>query len=344
MNSSTTKTDSKCITTEKWDPTANDYSQPRPNKLQGKNIYISNTQIRSNLVLQTPLMRTWGISMYVDDSGEAKGGYSMSLVFDKDGFETEESATFKKKIQQFEDEIVAKAYENRMAWFGDDDLSMDTIRVGFYSMLKYPRLKDAKGNHTKKKDMSKSPSFKIRVNNYDDKWQCHVYDTNLQPLFTPDEKDSSPIDFVPKGSMVITKIKCDGIWTGSGTAWGVKWNLQVCVVQPIERTNPYSVTDMDVTKFVTLSKTAVVSETEAAILEAQAAEYERENGGGRDGAKNRVKESSTYVENSDNEEEEEEKAEETVSQPKVEAVMAAVAVAATTTTTEKKRVVKKVVK
>jgi len=244
--------DSKCVTTDKWDPLANDFSQPRANKLKGKNIYINNTQIRANLVLQTPLMRSWGISVYVNEAGEQQGGYSLTLVFDKEGYETEETATFKKKIQQFEEEIIAKAYENRMAWFGDDDITLDTIRSGFYPMLKYPKLKDAKGNITKKKDLSKAPSLKLRVNNYDNKWQCRVYDTNLQPLFVPEDTDSSPIDFVPKNSMVITKIKCDGIWTGSANiSWGVKWNLQVCVVQPLEKVggDPYSVTDMDTTKF-----------------------------------------------------------------------------------------------
>jgi hypothetical protein len=260
----------KCVTVEKWDPYANDYSQPKPNKLQGKNVYINNTQIRSNLVLQTPLMRTWGISMFVDEAGEAKGGYSMSLIFDNEQYETEETAAFKKKLQQFEEEIVCKAYENRMAWFGDDDITLDTIRTGFYPILKYPKLKDAKGKPTKKKDMSKPPTFKIRVNNYEDKWQCRVYDTNLQPLFVPEDKDSSPIDFVPKGSMVITKIKCDGIWTGSGTSWGIKWNLQVAVVQPIEKRNqdPYNVMDMDTSKFTALT-TATVKVSGEEVIKAE---------------------------------------------------------------------------
>jgi len=244
--------EAKCITTDKWDPLANDYSQPRPNKLKGKNVYINNTQIRSNLVLQTPLMRTWGISIYVAENGETQGGYSMSLVFPNEGYETEETSVFKRKVQQFEEEIITKAYENRLAWFGDDDISFDTIKSGFYPMLKYPRMKDAKGQPLKKKDLSKAPTMKIRVNNYDDKWQCRVYDTELQPLFVPEDKDSSPVDFVPKNSMVITKIKCDGIWTGSASiSWGIKWNLQVCVVQPIAgaTSDPLGVSDMDTTKF-----------------------------------------------------------------------------------------------
>ena len=248
--------DSKCVTTEKWDPLANDFSQPRPNKLKGKNIYINNTQIRANLVLQTPLMRTWGISVYVNDAGEQQGGYSMSLVFDKEGYATEEATVFQKKVQQFEEEIVSKAYENRLAWFGDDDISLDTIRSGFYPMLKYPKMKDAKGQPLKKLDKSKAPTMKLRVNNYDNVWQCRVYDTNLQPLFVPEDKGASPIDFVPKSSQVITKIKCDGIWTGSaGISWGVKWNLQVCVVQPIEKVSadPFGMSDMDTSKFVNVA-------------------------------------------------------------------------------------------
>jgi hypothetical protein len=284
--------ETKCITTEKWDPLANDYSQPRPNKLKGKNIYINNTQIRSNLVLQTPLMRTWGISIYVAENGETQGGYSMSLVFPNEGYETEETNVFKKKVQQFEEEVISQAYANRLAWFGDDDISLDTIRSGFYPMLKYPRMKDAKGQPLKKKDLTKAPTLKIRVNNYDDKWQCRVYDTELQPLFVPEDKDSSPVDFVTKNSMVITKIKCDGIWTGSaGISWGIKWNLQVCVVQPIAgaSSDPLGVSDMDTSKFSSVKVAASVASKEPVVDE--------------DSDEPDTKVSTTAVEDTDDEEE-----------------------------------------
>ena len=283
FNNMSRTSESKCITTEVWNPLANDFSQPRPNKLKGKNIYINNTQIRSNLLLQTPLMRTWGISVYVNESGETQGGYSMSLVFPNEGYETEESGNFKRKIELFEEEIIKKAYENRLAWFGDDEVSFDTIKSGFYPMLKYPRMKDAKGQPMKKLDKSKSPNLKIRVNNYDGKWQCRVYDTNLKPLYVPEDQDASPIDFVPKSSMVITKIKCDGIWTGSaGISWGIKWNLQVCVVQPIEKVSadPFGVGDMDTSKFGSIAdanaKTAPVEDSKPAANAAYAEDSDDE--------------------------------------------------------------------
>lgn len=318
----------KCITTDKWDPLANDYSQPRPNKLGGKNIYVNNTQIRSNLVLQTPLMRTWGISVYVDEKGEQQGGYSLSLVFDREGYATPEATEFQKKVQQFEDEIVKKAFDNRLAWFGDDDLSLDTIRRGFYPVLKYPAMKDDKGNKLKKKDLTKTPTFKIRVPNYDGKWQCSVFDSNLQPLYAPGNGNTSPIDYVPKNSQIITKIKCDGIWTGSANiSWGIKWNLQVCVVQPLERpmrADPYSASDMDVSKFSGLGAPVASA---ANTLEVKAA--------------------SVLVDDSDEEEEPE-----PVPQPVVEEEVKAAVQAAVVAEEElvvaaeapKKKVVKKVVK
>lgn len=292
----------KCITTEKWDPLANDYSQPRPNKLGGKNIYINNTQIRSNLVLQTPLMRTWGISVYVDEKGEQQGGYSLSLVFDREGYETPEAVDFKKKVQQFEDEVVKKAYDNRLAWFGDDDISLDTIRRGFYPMLKYPPMKDEKGNKLKKRDLTKSPTLKIRVNNYDNKWQCRVYDSNLQPLYVPENVTSSPIDFVPRNSMIITKIKCDGIWTGSANiSWGIKWNLQVCVVQPFEkvetRSDPFGVSDMDTSKFSGLAPNSASTSTVASKAGTYAVLQDDDEEEGEE----EVKKVSTHVDDSDEE-------------------------------------------
>jgi len=286
-------------------------------------------------------MRTWGISVYVDEKGEQQGGYSLSLVFDREGYETPEAEDFRKKVQVFEDEIIKKAFENRLAWFGDDDISLDTIRRGFYPMLKYPAMKDDKGNRLKKKDLTKSPTFKIRVPNYDGKWQCRVYDANLQPLYVPENANSSPIDYVPKNSSIITKIKCDGIWTGSANiSWGIKWNLQVCVVQPLERpiaSDPFSVSDMDTSKFSGLGSTL---KPEVAALEVASAVKASV-------VASTANQSSTFVEDSDDEEEStvrKQVVEPVVSEQVPVAVEPVVVVQEPVSEAPKKKVVKKVVK
>lgn len=229
---------SDCLTVESWDPKAVLFQQPKKSKL-GKDINLISTQLNSKLTLQTPLMKTWGIADFVDpDTGVSSGRFNMSLNFPNEGYSTKEADDFKNKLQTLQNLILEKGYENRLAWFGDDDMSMDVIKSKMYSMLKYPKIKDDKGQPTKKSDLSKPPTLSLKVSNFDNVWRCEIYDMQKNRLFPSDNKDQSPCDFVTKGSEVIAKINCGGIWTGD-KAWGIKWNLILCFVKPSEQYNLY---------------------------------------------------------------------------------------------------------
>lgn len=234
---------SDCLTVEAWDPKAVLFQQPKKSKL-GKDINVISAQLNSKLTLQSPLMKTWGIADFVDpDTGVSSGRFNMSLNFPNEGYSTKEADEFKTKLQTLQNLILEKAFENRLAWFGDDDMSLDVIKSKMYSILKYPKIKDDKGQPTKKSDFSKPPTLSLKVSNFDNIWRCEVYDMQKNRLFPSDNKDQSPCDFVPKGSEVIAKINCGGIWTGD-KAWGVKWNLILCFVKPSEQYNLYDTSSM----------------------------------------------------------------------------------------------------
>ena len=53
---------------------------------------------------------------------------------------------------------------------------------------------------------------------------------NQQPLF-PNSDSISPVDLIPKGTMIATVIRCGGIWNANGK-FGCTWRLVQAVVQP----------------------------------------------------------------------------------------------------------------
>lgn len=235
---------SDCLSIEAWNPKQTIFAQPRKSKL-GKDINLISSQINSKLTLQSPMMKTWGIADFVDpDTGVSSGRYSMSLNFPNEGYTTPETDMFKTKLQDLQNLILDEAFKNRLAWFGDDEMSLDVIKSKMYNMLKYPKIKDEKGQPTKKSDYSKAPTLSLKVSNYDSVWRCEVYDMNKTRIFPTDNKDQAPYDFVTKGSEVIAKIQCGGIWTGD-KAWGVKWNMVLCFVKPSEQYNPFSIANIE---------------------------------------------------------------------------------------------------
>ena len=128
---------SDCLTVEAWDPKAVLFQQPKKSKL-GKDINVISAQLNSKLTLQSPLMKTWGIADFVDpDTGVSSGRFNMSLNFPNEGYSTKEADEFKTKLQTLQNLILEKAFENRLAWFGDDDMSLDVIKSKMYSILKY---------------------------------------------------------------------------------------------------------------------------------------------------------------------------------------------------------------
>jgi len=224
---------------------------PKTSKV-GYDISIMSTQLVGRLNLVTPYMKTWGIQDFIDpSSGISSGKYNMVLRFPNDNYGSEETTMFLEKLQKLEEKILDVAYENRVVWFGDDEITRDVIKSKYFSMLKYQKLKDANGKALKKLDFSKPPTFKIKVPYYKnketglEKWNCQIYDSSKRLLF-PNEEDASqtPVHFVTTNSEVKCKVTCSSIWVGE-KAWGVQWSLMLCFVKPKEVYNRFDVSAID---------------------------------------------------------------------------------------------------
>jgi len=168
---------------------------------------------------------TWAISDYVDDKGESDNKFNMSLVFPNADYATPPSTAFLTKLKAFEEQILNDAVNNSEVWWGKKK-SREVIEDNFFPFLKY-----AKDKTTGELDMSRPPSMRAKVPNYDGRWNVEIYDTENKLIFPCDNDNLTPMDFVPKKSNVACVLQCGGLWFG-GKGWGVTWRLNQCVVKP----------------------------------------------------------------------------------------------------------------
>lgn len=209
-----------------WTPSSIKYMPPKVNDRGGKSINIISTQSNRSLHIATPLMMTWGISDYVDEkTGESDGKFTMSLNFPNADYETAASKEFLEKMTAFENQILDDMVKNSEAWLGEQ-MSREVVKHTFFPSLKY-----SKDKTTKKIDLTKPPSLRVKVPNYGGRWAVEIYDTTSNKIFPCENENLSPIDFIPKKSNVACVVQCSGIWFG-GKAMGVTWKLVQCVVKP----------------------------------------------------------------------------------------------------------------
>jgi hypothetical protein len=178
-------------------------------------------------------MMTWGISDFTDEkTGESDGKFTISLNFPNDQYKTEATTDFLKKLKEFENQILDDAVKNSEVWFGEE-LSRDVVKHNFFPFIKY-----SKDKNTKKLDLTKPPSIRAKVPNYDGRWAIEIYDTNQKLIFPCDNDRMTPQDFITKLSKVACVLQCGGLWFG-GKGWGVTWKLNQCVVKPQEIISVY---------------------------------------------------------------------------------------------------------
>jgi hypothetical protein len=223
----------KVIEFAEWNPKLHKYMAPKVNEKGGKSISLISKQTNRALHLNTPLMMTWGITDFVDEkTGESDGKFSMSLNFPNDEYSTPQTREFLQKLKDFETQVLNDAVANSELWWGEE-MSLAVCKHTFFPFLKYSKNKD-----TKKFDLSKPPSIRAKVPNYNGKWGVEIYDTQSNLLFPCDNQNVTPLDFVPKQSNVACVLQCGGIWIG-GKGWGLTWKLIQCIVKPREVVSVY---------------------------------------------------------------------------------------------------------
>ena len=222
---------SELITKAKaFEPSEVTYRPPVVNARGGKS-----TQVRLHgqpLVLQIPLMLTWGVNERVDEQS-GRVSYDMALQFEKGKNPTVE--LFCEKLKEFEQKVLADSVTNSKSWFGKKTLSKEVAEAMMYPILKYPKMKDGSGEP----DYERDPTLKLKIPYWDGKFNIELYDMNSKAIYLS-QKDSSnpgpqgdktPMDLLPKASHVKGLIACTGVWMAGGR-FGVTWKLVQTQVRP----------------------------------------------------------------------------------------------------------------
>lgn len=218
--STSTEMQSPVIKYDSFDPQTVTYMKAKTNKSGGKSVGIK-------LMLECPLMLTWGANKFTDEvSGRTT--YKMALAFPRQDYTNAETDLFLKKMIELETKIKDDATKNSMEWFNKpkDKMPAQVVDALFNPMLKWP-----KDPLTGDRDMTKTPTLDIKLENYDG-FNCELYDVNSEMLF-PDKTnpDVTPLTLIPKLTNIACVIQCGGLWFAGGK-FGVTWKLFQGVVQP----------------------------------------------------------------------------------------------------------------
>ena len=177
------------------------------------------------LVLQFPLMLTWGLNERVDDnSGRVSYDYSLQFQSGKKNIDT-----FLNKMKELQDKLYDDAVANSKEWFGKTKMSREVAEAQCWPILKYPKIENSDES-----DYSRSPTLKVKVPFWNGKFNIELFDMNGNPLYLSPrdgqdvselpQGDKTPMNFIPKGTHMSGLIKSGGIWYAGGR-WGVTWKL-----------------------------------------------------------------------------------------------------------------------
>ena len=202
-----------------------DITAPKLNKSGGKsaNLLYKPTKKSLYVNMQVPML-TWGANVFRDPQS-GKETYDLALQFPRKDYSSPETDTLLAKFQALETLIKTEAVKNCMAWF-NKKMTPELVDAAWTPMLKY-----SKDKETGEPDMTKSPTLKIKLPQYDGKFNCEIYDPNGNMMYPNDKSADTPMDLIPKGVNIVAIIQCGGLWFAN-KAFGCTWRLFQVVVQP----------------------------------------------------------------------------------------------------------------
>jgi len=203
------------------------YTTPKATPQGAKSVNILNKKTKTGLTLSTPLMLTWGASEFVDQSsGVGDGKFTLSLQFPGKEYENDDTTAFLKNMKALEDKIKADALLYSKEWFGKVHKNADVVDALWTPMLKY-----SKDKSTGDYDLSRPPTLRIKLPQWEGVFKSEIYSEDGDKLFPVSNTPSvTPLEYLKKGSNIMTLIQFAGIWFVNGK-FSASWKLIQAVVQ-----------------------------------------------------------------------------------------------------------------
>ena len=201
------------------------YTTPKATAQGAKSVNILNKKTKTGLTLSTPLMLTWGASEFVDqNSGVGDGKFTLSLQFPGKEYENDDTTAFLNNMKALEDKIKADALLYSKEWFGKVHKNADVVEALWTPMLKYSKDK-ASGDY----DYSRPPTLRVKLPQWEGVFKSEIYSEDGDKLF-PGAPGVTPLEYLKKGSNIMTLIQFAGIWFVNGK-FSASWKLVQAVVQ-----------------------------------------------------------------------------------------------------------------
>ena len=223
--------------TKDFKPSNLTYGKPRLGNKGGKTIPI--LMNGNKLVLQFPLIMTWGVNEWDSDDSDRKK-YDLNLQF---GERSKDSSTsegyFYESLKGFQEKVLNDAVTNSREWFGKSKMSKEVANALMYPILKHP-----KDKATGEPDLSRFPTIKLKIPCWDDAFKVELYDMNKKPLFTPkmDNPVGLPMELVQGRAHLKGLMECTGVWHAGGK-FGVTFKLLQAQVRPPVRIQGFCIMD-----------------------------------------------------------------------------------------------------
>lgn len=213
------------------------YGKPRLGNKGGKTIPV--LMNGNKLVLQFPLVMTWGVNEWDSDDSDRKK-YDLNLQF---GERSKDSSTsegyFYQSLVEFQEKVLNDAVTNSRDWFGKSKMSKEVAEALMYPILKHPKNKE-----TGEPDLSRFPTIKLKIPYWDDVFKVELYDMNKKALYTPkmDNPVGMPSEIVQGRAHIKGLMECTGVWHAGGK-FGVTFKLLQAQVRPPVRIQGFCIMD-----------------------------------------------------------------------------------------------------
>ena len=198
------------------------FTKPKVNASGGKSIGVLNSKTRRSVLLNTPLMLTWGVNVFDNPTGKS---YNLALQFPRKEFSNKETDDFLDMLKEMEKHVLEEAVKNSKEWFGKVQ-SKEVIEAFWNPMLKYPKGDDGEP------DPTRNPTLKVKLQTWDGEYKFELFDVN-NVMLIPNSDNKSPEDFIQKGANIACMLQCGGVWFANGN-FGVTWKLSQGIVKPTE--------------------------------------------------------------------------------------------------------------
>lgn len=211
---------------DSWDATSLNYGNAKLNNRGGKVIKILDSK-NGTLIINTPLILTWGINKIVDESS-GRTSYNLSLQYPSEQYGTDTTNLFFQKMKEFEETILNDAQKNCEAWFNKKKMSREVVEALYSPILKYPNIKG-----TSEPDYTKMPTTRVKIPYWDEKFNVELYNPDNESIYRPGDvlEDGQFETFIPKRSHIAVVMQCNGIWFINGK-FGVSFQMLQSIVQP----------------------------------------------------------------------------------------------------------------